>query len=114
MLFTVEPKDIAVYGEKCLIQEGQRVLDTAARVKELRLLGNLDVRRFATAKMRGDHCGLVVDIDDNALNSDKCQPIDRMIEQGPVVYLEKGFRNGFGQRAQPRAAPGCQHHSRPR
>src|SRR5215471_9735429 len=77
MILAVEPKYIAVHDKKCVFEQRQGLLDATARIEELRLLRDLDVRRVAAVELGGDHLGLVVNIDDDTLDADERQPVDR-------------------------------------
>src|SRR5216684_3165073 len=94
MILAVEPEYVAVDHEKRIVQQRQGPFDTTAGVEELGLIRNLHAGVVAPAELRGYHRGLVMDIDDDALDPGQSQSIDRVIEQGAAVYLDERFRNG--------------------
>jgi hypothetical protein len=113
-LLTVEPEHVAVDDKKGVIEQWQRTRDAAASLQQLGFVGNLDAGVVAAGQLCGDHLGPVMHIDDDPFDPGQGEPVDRMIEQGAAVYLDKRFRNGFGHRPQPGAEPGGEHHRRSR
>ncbi len=81
MIGAVEPQHVAVDDKKPLVQQRQRPRHPAAGFEQLVLLRQLDARMLARGEPGFDHFRLVVDVDDDPLDPDQRQPIDRVVEQ---------------------------------
>ncbi len=100
--------------KKNVVEQWQRPRDTAAGIEQLGFGRDLDARVVPPRKLRDDHRRLVMHIYDDPFNPNECQPVDRVIEQGPAVYLDQRFRNGSSDRPQPGTKPGGERHGCPR
>ena len=73
-------------------------------------VGNDDLRMFSLCQVLLHLVGEIMDIDDRALNSGPCEPVQHMVDERLARDLHQRFRNCVRERTHARAEPGCQNH----
>ena len=97
--------------ERRASQLGKGFPDPAAGTEQQpAFVGNDDLRMFSMCQVLLHLVGEVMNIDDRALNSGPCEPVQHMVDERLARDLHQRFRNCIRERTHARAEPGCQNH----
>ena len=112
MILAVEPQDIAVDDKKAFAEQRQRPTNPAAGFEELLFPRDLDQRMLSRGEPGGDHLRLVMQIDDDMLDPDQGQLVDRVVEQRAAADFDERLWHGVADRAHPGPEAGGENHRR--